>query len=339
MTIATRRLGDTGLELSIFGLGSWAFGGGDWRYGLGPQDDDTSIATILRAVDLGVNWIDTAASYGFGRAEAIIGRALRQLSPAERPYVFTKCGVLWDEGRRYDEPRRILRPDTIRTEVEASLRRLGLERIDVYQVHWPPDDESTPLEDSWAEMASLVDRGLVGAIGVSNFSVEQLARCQAIHQIGSLQAPLSLIHRAAAEDVISSAARMGAGVVIYSPLQTGLLTDRWSRDRVASLPAGDRRLWHEDFLSPNLERNLGLRDEVRLVAERHGCSVGAVALAWTLAWPGVTSAIHGARSPEQLAVALEAAELQLSDDDLDEIADAIQHTKAGEGPSHPIRGD
>jgi aryl-alcohol dehydrogenase-like predicted oxidoreductase len=335
MTIATRQLGRAGPAVSVIGLGSWAIGGGDWRYGLGPQDDRASIATIHRAVDLGINWIDTAASYGLGHAEEVIGRAIRQLATDRRPYVFTKCGIRWDEDRPYDEPRRVLRPDTIRLEVEASLRRLGVERIDVYQVHWPPDDSSTPLEASWAEMARLVGAGLVGAIGVSNFSAEQLQRCQVVHQVSSVQEPLSLIHRSAADGVIVDASAIGAGAVVYSPLQTGLLTDRWSRGRVASLPAGDRRLWHEDFQSPQVERNLALRDAIRPVAERHGCSVGSLALAWTLVWPGVTSAIHGARRAEQLDVAVEAAELRLGEQDLDEIAGAIDRTGAGEGPSRP----
>jgi aryl-alcohol dehydrogenase-like predicted oxidoreductase len=335
MTMPKRRLGTAGPELSVFGLGSWAIGGGDWRYGLGPQDDRTSIATIVHAVEGGVNWIDTAASYGLGHAEVVIGRALRQLAPDQRPYVFTKCGVLWDKDRPYDEPRRVLRPDTIRVEVEASLRRLGVERIDVYQIHWPPEDESTPLESSWAEMARLVEGGTVGAIGVSNFSVDQLERCQRIHQVASVQVPLSLIHRSAADGLIPYASRIGAGAVVYSPLQTGLLTERWSRDRIASLPRGDRRLWHEDFQSPNLERNLALRDALQPLAERHGRSVGALALAWTLGWPGVTSAIHGARSTEQLDVAFEAADLRLDDEDLDAIAVVIDRAGAGEGPSRP----
>src|SRR6266851_4164655 len=289
----TRRLGGTDLEISVVGLGAWAIGGADWRYGLGPQDDETSISTIHAAVDAGINWVDTAASYGFGHSEEVVGRAVRRLPPADRPYLFTKCGVLWTDESR---------------------------------------DEEVPLEESWDALAGLVDQGLVRAIGVSNFSVDQMTRCQGVRQIDSMQPPLSLIHRGAADELIPFAGEIGSGVLIYSPLQTGLLTDRWSLDRVASLPAGDRRRWHEDFLSPNLERNLALRDRLRPVAARLGTSVSAVAIAWTLAWPNVTAAIHGARSTSQLEVGIAAAGMRLTHQDLDEIAVAIEQSGAGEGP-------
>jgi aryl-alcohol dehydrogenase-like predicted oxidoreductase len=330
-----RRLGCTDLQISVVGLGAWAIGGGDWRYGLGPQDDEVSIATIHAAVAAGINWVDTAASYGFGHSEEVIGRALRQLPPADRPLVFTKCGVLWREGERDQEPERVLRPDTIRAEATRSLARLGVERIDLYQVHWPPNEETVPLEESWAALAALVDEGLVRAIGVSNFSLDQMRRCHAIRQIDSMQPPLSLIHRGSAEDLIPFAGEIGSGVIIYSPLQTGLLTDRWTLDRVASLPVGDRRRWHEDFISPNLEQNLALRDLLRPVAARHGSSVAAMAVAWALAWPDVTAAIHGARSVAQLDDGLSGAALELDDEDLDVIAAAVERSGAGEGPARP----
>ena len=334
----TRRLGRTDLEISVVGLGTWAIGGADWRYGLGPQDDEVSISTIHAAVDAGINWVDTAASYGFGHSEEVVGRAVRRLPPADRPYLFTKCGVLWTDESREEEPRRVLRPDTIRAEVRRSLARLQAERIDLYQVHWPPTEEEVPLEESWDALAELVDQGLVRAIGVSNFSIDQMTRCQGVRQIDSMQPPLSLIHRGAADELIPFAGEIGSGVIIYSPLQTGLLTDRWSLDRVASLPAGDRRHWHEDFLSPNLERNLALRDRLRPVAARLGTSVAAVAIAWTLAWPNVTAAIHGARSTSQLEVGIAAAGIRLTHQDLDEIAVAIEQSGAGEGAVRPLVG-
>jgi aryl-alcohol dehydrogenase-like predicted oxidoreductase len=331
------RLGSTDLEISNIGLGTWAIGGGDWRYGLGPQDDTASIAVILEALEVGLNWIDTAPAYGLGHAEEIVGRALRKIPVAERPYVFTKCGVVWNEGDRKQEPRLVLRPDTVRAEVQSSLARLGLERIDLCQVHWPPENELAVLEDCWAELARMVDEGFVRAIGVSNFSTEQVRRCQAVRQVDSIQPRMSLIHRGAAADFIPFAREIGAGVLVYSPLQTGLLTDGWSPDLLRSLPLEDSRLLHPDFMSPHLELNLALRDGLRPIANRLRTSVASVAIAWVLAWPGVTAAIYGAREVNELSVATSASLLRLEDRDFAEIADAIANSGAGEGPVHPQR--
>src|SRR5260370_2258417 len=237
--VATRRLGGTDLEISVVGLGAWAIGGADWRYGLGPQDDKTSISTIHAAVDAGINWVDTAASYGFGHSEEVVGRAVRRLPPADRPYLFTKCGVLWTDESRDEEPRRILRPDTIRNEVRRSLARLQAESIDLYQVHWPPTEEEVPLEESWDALAGLVDQGLVRAIGVSNFSVDQMTRCQGVREIDSMQPPLSLIHRGAADELIPFAGEIGSGAILYRTLWTRLLPDRRSIQRDVILQSGD----------------------------------------------------------------------------------------------------
>lgn len=334
MTLSKSRLGRSDLAITALGFGAWAIGG-DWAYGWGPQDDSQSVAAIRHAVELGINWIDTAAVYGLGHSEEVVGRALKEIPAPDRPLVFTKCGYSWDEADRGATLRPTLRPDTLRAEAEASLRRLGLETIDLYQIHAPPQVESAPLEESWAAMAKLVDEGKVRAIGVSNFDVALLERCEAVRHVDSLQPPFSLIHRGAAEDVIPWCAAHETGVIVYSPMQGGLLTDRFSAERVPSLAEDDWRRGNPDFQSPQLERNLALRDALRPLARRYGVSVAAVAVAWTLAWPGVSGAIVGARSPEQVDGWVAAASLKLTAADLDEIAQAIERAGAGEGPSKP----
>jgi aryl-alcohol dehydrogenase-like predicted oxidoreductase len=329
-----RRLGREGPEISVLGFGTWAVGGGGWAYGWGPQDDADSLGAMRRAVERGVNWVDTAAVYGLGHAEEVVGRFLRECPAGARPYVFTKCGLVWDERDPEAEPRCVLRPDSIRRECEASLRRLGVERIDLYQFHWP-DEEGTPVEDSWAEMVRLVEEGKVRWAGVSNFGVDLLERCERLRHVDSCQPPLSLLRRDAAADVVPWCAAHGTGVIVYSPLESGLLTETWTRDRVRRLPRDDwRRRWPE-FRSPNVERNLALRDALRPIAARHGTTVAAVAVAWTLAWPGVAGAIVGARTPEQVDGWVDAARLCLGAEDLDEIAAAIARTGAGSGPVRP----
>src|SRR5882672_2063584 len=233
-TLRKRRLGTTNLELTTVGFGAWAIGGGGWAYGWGPQDDARSIAAIRHAIDHGVNWIDTPAIYGLGHSEEFFGRPLRELPASERPFVFTKGGMIPNRNRPYDEPERNLRPDSLRREVEASLRRLGVERIDLYQFHWP-DAIGTPVEASWAEMARLVDEGKVRAAGVSNFDVALLERAEAVRHVDSLQPPFSLVRRDAAADVIPWAADHGTGVIVYSPMQSGLLTDTFSATRLAAM--------------------------------------------------------------------------------------------------------
>ncbi len=331
---ATRRLGTTDLALSTVGFGAWAIGGGGWAFGWGEQDDEQSIASIRHAVERGINWIDTAAVYGLGHSEEVVRRALEDMAPGDRPYVFTKCGLVWDERDRMAQPRQVLRPESIRAECEASLRRLGVERSDLYQFHWP-DETGTAIEDSWGAMVQLVEQGKVRAAGVSNFEVPLLERCEALRHVDSLQPPFSLIRRHAAAAEIPWCGAHGTGVIGYSPLQSGLLTDGFTPARVAAMSEDDWRRRSADFKSPKLARNLALRDRLRPVAERHGTTVGAVAIAWTLAWPGVTGAIVGARTPEQVDGWIGAASLELSQRDLDEIAKAAGATAAGAGPALP----
>jgi len=333
-TLPTRPLGTSGLEITTVGFGAWAVGGGGWAFGWGPQDDTASLAAMRRALERGINWIDTAAVYGLGHSEEVVGRLLRELPASERPLVFTKCGLVWDERNRMAEATRDLRPASIRREVEASLRRLGVERIDLYQFH-RPDELGTPVEDSWREMIRLVEEGKVRAAGVSNFDGALLERAEALRHVDSLQPPFSLIRRESARDVIPWAARHGTGVIVYSPMQTGLLTDGFTRQRLAALARDDWRSRGVEFQEPNLSRNLELRDALRPVAARHGSTVSAVAVAWTLTWPGVTGAIVGARTPEQVDGWVGAATLDLTEQDLEEIAAAVQRTGAGSGPARP----
>jgi aryl-alcohol dehydrogenase-like predicted oxidoreductase len=338
MTLPTRRLGTTDLEITTVGFGAWAVGGGGWAFGWGPQDDAASIAAIQWAVRGGINWIDTAAVYGYGHSEEVVGRAVRGLPESERPFIFTKCGLIPDLEHRFEEPERDLRPESIRREVDASLQRLGVERIDLYQFHWP-DETGTPVEESWAEMVRLVDEGKVRAAGVSNFGVDLLERCEAIRHVDSLQPPFSLVRRDSGADVIPWCAEHGTGVIVYSPMQSGLLTDSFTAERVASLAPDDWRLRDEDFEEPALSRNLALRDALGPIATRHDASIAAVAVAWTLAWPGETGAIVGARSPEQVDGWIGAAALELTEDDLADIAEAARATGAGSGPVAPaLRG-
>jgi aryl-alcohol dehydrogenase-like predicted oxidoreductase len=327
--LPTRLLGSTGLNITTLGLGSWALGGSGWFFSLGSQDDSDSLATIRRALELGINWIDTAAVYGLGHSEEIVGRLVRELPQAERPFLFTKCGLVWDENNRTTEPNRVLKPDSIRRECEASLRRLGVERIDLYQLHWP-DQTGTAVEDSWEMMARLVEEGKIRAAGVSNFNVELLDRCEAVRHVESLQPPFSLIHRSAAQNEIPWCANHRTGVICYSPLVSGLLTESFTG--LSKLAETDWRRKASDFQEPNLSRNLDLRDSLRAIARRHSTSVSSVAIAWVLAWPGVTGAIAGARKPAQVDGWIQAASLQLSDEDSKEIGAAIRATKAGEGP-------
>ncbi|HEU5261361.1 MAG TPA: aldo/keto reductase [Gemmatimonadales bacterium] len=334
MMLPTRPLGSSGLEITTVGLGAWAIGGGGWAFGWGPQDDADSLATMHHALELGINWIDTAAVYGLGHSEEVVGRLLRELAPGDRPLVFTKCGLVWDERDPMAPPRRVLKPASIRREAEASLRRLGVERIDLYQFHWP-DETGTPVEDSWGAMVRLMEEGKVRAAGVSNFDVGLLERCEAIRHVDSLQPPFSLIGREVAEREIPWCAEHATGVIVYSPMQSGLLTDGFIADRVARLSVDDWRRRALEFQQPNLGRNLALRDALRPIAQRHGTTVSAVAVAWTLQWPRVTGAIVGARTPAQVDGWIGAVALRLTPADFDEIAAAIVRTGAGAGPARP----
>jgi aryl-alcohol dehydrogenase-like predicted oxidoreductase len=330
MTLETRPLGTTGMDITTVGFGAWAVGG-PWAFGWGPQDDDDSIAAIHHAIERGVNWVDTAPAYGLGHSEEVVGRAIAALPEADRPLVFTKCGMYFDEPGPGVMPLFLLRPDTIRIECERSLKRLGVERLDLLQFHWP-DRAGTPVEDSWATMLELIDEGKIRAAGVSNFDVALLERCDAVGHVGTLQPPFSLIEREAGGDVIPWAAEHDTGVIVYSPMQSGLLTGRWTPQRTASLDEGDWRREDAEFNPPRLSRNLALAAALEPIARRHDASVAAIAVAWTLSWPGVSGAIVGGRSPEQVAGWVDASGLLLSDADLDEITSAVESTGAGQGP-------
>jgi aryl-alcohol dehydrogenase-like predicted oxidoreductase len=310
--LRTSPLGSTGLEITRVGFGAWAIGGGGWEFGWGPQQDDDSIAAIHRALELGVNWIDTAAGYGFGRSEQLVGRALQGLT--ERPYVFTKNSLL-DDGTRH--VRHVLKRDSILREAEASLQHLGVDAIDLYQIHWPIPDED--IEEGWAAMATLKERGLVRHIGVSNFDAGQLRRIQSIAPVETIQPQYSLIERAAEAQILPLAQRDGIGVIVYSPMGSGLLTGGITRERIAAMPADDWRKMDPRFTEPQLSRHLALAARLRVVADRQGTTPGAVAVAWTLRNPAVDGAIAGFRRPAQVDAILAAAGLQLTDQDITEI--------------------
>jgi aryl-alcohol dehydrogenase-like predicted oxidoreductase len=337
-SLPTRPLGRSGLQITVVGAGTWAQGGADWRYNWGPQDDSCSVRALRRALSLGVNWIDTAAVYGRGHAEEVVGRALKGIPAGERPLIFTKCGLRWSESDPFGDTSRLLRPDSVHQECDASLRRLGVEHIDVYQFHWP--DRSTEVEDSWGAMGELIAEGKVRFGAVSNFDVDLLERCEKIRHIDSLQPPFSLIDRRSGTELVSWCADNGTGVVCYSPMQCGLLTDSFSAERVAMMSPGDWRRWHPEFSHfspPALQRNLDFRDRLRPIANRHDTTVASVAIAWVLSWSGVTAAIAGSRSPDQVDGWVGAAGLTLSDEDLDEIESALGDLAIGFGPSRPPR--
>ena len=335
-SLPTTRLGRTGMHLTRAGFGAWAIGGGDWAYAWGNQDDTASIAAIRHAVESGINWIDTAAVYGLGHSEEVVAAALAGLPEADRPYVFTKGGLVWDRADRSAAPRRVGAPGSIRAEVEASLRRLRVERIDLYQMHWPAED-GTPVEEYWQVFADLRRAGKIRAAGLSNHGIFQLEEAEQIGVVDAIQPPFSLIHRDAADDVLLWAREHEAGVIVYSPMASGLLTGAFTTARAARLEPGDWRAGHPDFTEPALSANLALAGALRPVAERHGVAPAAVAVAWTLTFPGVTGAIVGARSPHQVDGWLPAASLELKDDDLSDIAAAISATGAGTGPASPVQ--
>jgi aryl-alcohol dehydrogenase-like predicted oxidoreductase len=322
------------MSITTVGFGAWAVGGAGYAFGWGAQGDDESIAAIRRAVDQGVNWIDTAAVYGLGHSEEVVARAISVFAPEDRPYVFTKGGNVWDENDREAQPRRIATPESLRREIEGSLRRLGVEQIDLYQLHWPPED-GTPLEDYWGALLDLKAEGKARAVGLSNHDVDQLAVAEELGHVDVLQPPFSAIRRDAGLGEIPWCLAHDTGVIVYSPMQSGLLTGTFTAERAAALPADDWRSRSKRFQGDALTRSLALAEALRPIAARHGVPVGAVAVAWTLAWPGVTGAIVGARAPSQVDGWLPAATLALTDADLVEIERAIITTGAGSGPTHP----
>jgi aryl-alcohol dehydrogenase-like predicted oxidoreductase len=314
--VQMRKLGNADLQITRVGYGAWAIGGSGWQFAWGAQDDSESVAAIHRALELGVNWIDTAAVYGLGHSEEVVGRALKEWH-GSRPYVFTKCGLRGDVA---GEVQKVLSADSIRGEVEDSLRRLSADVIDLYQIHWPPDPDSSALEEGWSTLANLKREGKVRWIGVSNFNVQQLQRAQAIAPVTSLQPRYSLVHREIEDEILPYCLSEGIGVIAYSPMASGLLTGAMTRERAARLPKDDWRREDPDFEEPNLSHNLALVERMREIANNHDRFVGEVAIAWTLHHPAVTGAIVGARNARQAEEVMRAADLHLTEEEVTEIA-------------------
>jgi aryl-alcohol dehydrogenase-like predicted oxidoreductase len=309
--LPTRPLGSSGLAITRVGFGAWAAGGGGWSFGWGPQDDEDSLAAMRRAIERGVNWIDTAAVYGMGHSEKVVAFALRTW-PGPRPYVFTKCGLRWnDQGYIH----RSLNADSIRRECEDSLRRLNVDVIDLYQIHWPTED----LEEGWGAMARLQKEGKVRWIGVSNFNVDEMRRTEGIAPITSLQPPYSLVRREVEPEILPHCRSNGIGVIVYSPMASGLLTGAMTRERAAGLPDSDWRSRDVEFQESRLSKNLAFVERLREVGERHGRPPGQVAIAWVLRNPAVTGAIVGARNAKQVEGNVGAADLYLTDEEIAEI--------------------
>jgi len=330
--MVTRRLGRDGPEISALGFGTWALAG-RYRFGWGAVDDDESVAAIRRAVEAGVSWIDTAPTYGDGHSEEVVGRALEPFRAGEDVLVFTKCGRPWRGGEVFFD----LRPESIRAECEDSLRRLQVERIDLFQFHWPDYGTGTPVEESWGTMVELVEEGKVRWLGVCNFDVPRLEACEAIRHVDSLQPPLSLLNRHARRELIPWAHEHGTGVIAYSPMASGLLTGSFNREGLDRLAEDDWRRKAPPFQEPALSRNLALVDTLGPIASRLGVTGASLALSWVLAVPGVTGAIVGGRRPSQLDDWLGADRLELDGRTLAEIDSAVQAASAGtdEAPQPP----
>lgn len=313
-----RKLGNSDLEITRLGVGAWAIGGGDWAFGWGPQDDQESIAAIRAAVEAGINWIDTAAVYGLGHSEEVVARAVEGLSP--RPYIFTKCERVWGEDRVIGKS---LKADSIRRECEASLRRLKVDVIDLYQIHWPEPDED--VEEGWSTLEKLKAEGKVRWIGVSNFNAQQMARAQRIAPVTSLQPPYSILSREIEAEILPYCANNGIGTIVYSPMKSGLLSGRMTRERIAAMPADDFRQRTAHFKEPLLTRNLELVERMRAIGAAHGgATPGEVAIAWALRNPAVTAAIVGLRSPAQLDGVIGAASLVLEPAEVDGLETFLQ---------------
>jgi aryl-alcohol dehydrogenase-like predicted oxidoreductase len=316
----TRQLGNSDLHITPVGFGAWALGGSGWQFSWGAQNDSDSTSAIHRALELGINWIDTAAVYGLGHSEEVVGRAVKGWS-GSKPYIFTKCGLRWDSAGTVQK---VLNKESIREEAENSLRRLQVNAIDLYQIHWPPDPDSPQLEEAWTTLADLKREGKVRWIGVSNFNVKQLRRAKAIAPITSLQPQYSLINRSAEEDILPYCLREGIGVIVYSPMASGLLTGSMTHERAAKLPKDDWRSSDPEFREPKLSRNLELVDRLREIGQRHNRLPGEVAIAWTLRNPAVTAAIVGARNARQANGVMRAGELRLSDKEVNEIEELLE---------------
>lgn len=332
--LPTRRLGRTDMHITRVGFGAWAIGGADWAVGWGAQDDRESIAAIRHAIERGINWIDTAAVYGLGHSEDVVRRALAELPVDQRPLVFTKCGLVWNPNNRQAPPEQVGAPASIRREIEASLKRLGVERIDLYQMHWPAED-GTQLSGYWQTLLDLKAEGKVRAVGLSNHNAAQLAEAERLGHVDTLQPPFSAIRRGVAEAELPWCQANQTGVIVYSPMQSGLLSGRFTAARARALPKNDWRSRNPEYSGERLTANLKLADAMAPIADRHHTTIAAVAVAWTLAWPGVTGAIVGARSPAQVDGWMDAATLDLTTSDLVEIATAIKSTGAGSGRALP----
>jgi len=314
-TMNTRKLGNSDLQITPVGFGAWAIGGGGWEYAWGPQDDEESIGAIHKALELGVNWIDTAAVYGLGHSEEIVARALKEWR-GSRPHVFTKCILSWDKTGKITPNHSAA---AIRKECQNSLRRLEVQTIDLYQIHWPPADNGPGLEEAWQTLAALQKEGKVRWIGVSNFDADQLRRAEEIAPVTSLQPPYSILRRKIEEQTLPYCERRGIGVIVYSPMFSGLLTGGMTRERAASLAADDHRGRNPEFREPRLSKNLELVEWLKQIGARHGHSGGEVAIAWTLRNPAVTGAIVGARSAKQAEGVFPAGDFRLSQQDIAEI--------------------
>lgn len=336
-TLPTRALGTTGMNITRVGFGAWAIGGGGWSFAWGAQDDYESLAAMRHALERGVNWIDTAAVYGLGHSEALVGQLLRDYSSADRPFVFTKCGLVWDEQNPMVQSRRIGTRESLRREVEQSLKRLGVEQIDLYQMHWPAED-GTPVESYWQSLLELKQEGKIRAAGLSNHKLDRLEIAERLGHVDTLQPPFSPIRRDVLEAELPWCAAHHTGVIVYSPMQSGLLTGAFTEARAAALAADDWRSRSPEFQSPKLQSNLALADALRPIAARHHTTVGAIAVAWTLAAGAVTGAIVGARNPSQVDGWIDAGSLELTEGDLTEIAAAIERTAAGTGPTRSTAG-
>ena len=307
-----RELGNTGMQITPVGFGSWAIGGDNWQFGWGTQDDGDAIAAIERAVEFGINWIDTAAVYGLGHSEELVAKAVAGMK--NRPWIFTKCSLVWDARRQMGNS---LKADSIRRECEASLKRLNVDAIDLYQIHWPNPD--TDIEEGWQEMARLKEEGLVRHIGVSNFSVDQLRRIILIAPVATLQPPYSMLRPAIEQTLLPFCMEQNIGVLVYSPMLSGMLSGAMTRERAANFSADDWRRNNKEFQEPRLSANLELVELLKRIGAPHGCSAGEVAIAWTLRHPAVTGAIVGGRNAAQVEGVVGAAEFRLSAKEIGDI--------------------
>lgn len=314
-----KKLGNSNIEITPVGFGAWAIGGSGWDFGWGDQDDKKSIEAIHKALDMGVNWIDTAAVYGTGHSEEIVAKALSEYS-GEKPYVFTKCVMRWDENGHVTK---VHDPDSIREELEDSLRRLNVDAIDLYQMHWPPEDDDDKIKAAWEMMAKLKEEGKVKNIGVSNFNVEQMKIAESIAPITSLQPIYNLTNRGIEDEILPYAKQQDIGVIVYSPMMSGLLTGKYNKERIEALPDDDWRHMHPAFKEPELSKNLELVEVMKKIAADHNRSTGEIAIAWTLKHPAVTGAIVGSRSAEQSEGVMNSGDINLSDEEIKQLESVL----------------